>query len=92
MTLEAFEPKGEKRAEKWKDVERFLSTMAIWREGGESVFIMGGDSPTLADFAVGGMIMWMKQIFGEDSPEWKSISTVAGGHWGALSESLKKYE
>ncbi|KAK7058530.1 hypothetical protein VNI00_002166 [Paramarasmius palmivorus] len=90
LTMEDLYPKGDKAEEGWKKAEVDLAAVDRWlKEGGE--FVMG-DEPCFADFALGGVLVGCKALFGEDSKEWKQITEWHNGRWGRYSKSLEKYE
>ncbi|SJL13873.1 uncharacterized protein ARMOST_17322 [Armillaria ostoyae] len=90
MRLEDAVPKGEEREREWAKLEEAFGKVDAWY-GKEDMYVMG-DVVSYADFTVSAWVMWFRTLFGEDSEEWKNVSTWHGGRWGALVKDLEKYE
>ncbi|KAK0457237.1 uncharacterized protein EV420DRAFT_1549514 [Desarmillaria tabescens] len=90
MTLEDMDPRGECREKQWALVERDLGEVDKWIAKGDA--FVTGNVPTFADITVCGWMLSFRIIFGEDSPEWRDLSTWHDGRWGRLVRSFEKYE
>ncbi|KAG9086689.1 hypothetical protein FS749_003449 [Ceratobasidium sp. UAMH 11750] len=82
-------------AEKWGDI------LKKWDDFGtkfdlnkgckeDGPFVMG-DQMSFADFALGGIILWLRRA-GEDTPRWKEIAARQGGRWARVWIELEKLE
>ncbi|TFK35751.1 hypothetical protein BDQ12DRAFT_725790 [Crucibulum laeve] len=84
-------PVGEEREVQWKNLKAALSTVDMWyQKNGGGPFIMG-DTPSFADFIVGGFLSIVKAA-GHNIPEWKELLEGDNGRWKKLGEELEKYE
>ncbi|KAK0188401.1 hypothetical protein F5146DRAFT_664420 [Armillaria mellea] len=83
-------PTGEERQREWAKVREAFGKVDRWYGEGDR-YVMG-DVVSFADFTVSAWVMWFRTLFGEDSEEWKDVSTWHGGRWGALVKDLEKYE
>ncbi|KIK51633.1 hypothetical protein GYMLUDRAFT_181206 [Collybiopsis luxurians FD-317 M1] len=88
-TLEDVFPKGDARVEAWKKWTDTISSIDAWMRP-EDEWIMG-DKPSFADFIIAGFVLSAKTFFGEDSQEWKDITTINNGRWGRMAKNLEKY-
>ncbi|ESK89976.1 hypothetical protein Moror_736 [Moniliophthora roreri MCA 2997] len=88
-SITELEPKGEKRVEVWKQVQDAFGVVDAWIENGR--FVMG-DRVSFADFDLAGMFLWIRIAWGEDSEEWKNVSSWHGGRWSRLLKELEVYE
>ncbi|KAK0203266.1 hypothetical protein DFS33DRAFT_1375023 [Desarmillaria ectypa] len=79
MTMEEMNPLGECKEKQW----------TMFKLG--HIFVMG-EMPTFADMTMCAWILCLPIVLGEDSPEWKDISSWRGGRWNRLMESFEKYE
>lgn len=86
-------PKGEKRKVEWMRVKEGFNRLDGWlqMEKVDGPYLMG-HTPCFSDFAIAGMILWMKKVWGEDSEEWTDISTWNDGRWAAFLEGISRYE
>ncbi|THV04418.1 hypothetical protein K435DRAFT_961889 [Dendrothele bispora CBS 962.96] len=89
VSIEDAYPRGEDAKEEWAKVKAGLGTIANWMNKDDS-FVMG-DIISFADFAVGGFLQMARKMWGDDSQEWKDISSWDGGRWIRLLENLEKY-
>ncbi|KAF4613867.1 hypothetical protein D9613_007612 [Agrocybe pediades] len=91
-TIEEMTPTGEKAQQEWEKLRKGLDKVAAWyaETDDKGPYILG-DVVSWADFVVGGQIMMLKALWGENSEEWKRITAFNDGRWGALIESLAKY-
>jgi len=92
-TMETLTPTGPARDVEWAKAKAGLSVMDGWLQAGKDEGpYFTGKTPSFADFVVGARLMWIRQIFGEDSPEWTDMKTWNDGRWAAYAEGLKPYE
>lgn len=54
-------------------------------------FVMGKQM-SFTDFAIGGMIHWLRRVDGEDAPRWKNMAEWQGGRWARLWAEIEKLE
>ena len=94
--LEELAPVGsEKRATAWQGVQNGAHKIADWFEadGKKKVFVMGDKKGiTYADLILASFFMWFKKCCGEESPEWKDMTSWDGGRWATLLSALENYE
>jgi glutathione S-transferase len=90
-TLEDIVPKGDAAVEQWGKFKEGLDKVDAWYAKSGGPYLLG-DTVSWADFSVAGYIVWMRIVWGEDSQEWKDISSWHGGRWKELLNNLKKYE
>jgi len=89
-TIEEFSEGAEAQ---WAGYRDGYGRVATWYDRVEnSQFIGGGTNPTYADLVVASNLKWIKYLAGEDSKEWKDISSWHGGKWVKLIEKLSKYD
>ncbi|KAK0442369.1 hypothetical protein EV421DRAFT_1808659, partial [Armillaria borealis] len=88
--LEDAVPKCEEREREWANLEEVFGRVDAWYGKGD-MYVMG-DVVSYADFTVSAWVMWFRTLFGEDSEEWKKVSTWHGGRWVALVKDLEKDE
>jgi glutathione S-transferase len=72
-------------------IENGLATVASWYQD-ESSVTFSGNSVGFADLILCGRLIWLRTVFGEDSPEWKKVASFHDGRWGRLLLSLKEFE
>ncbi|KAF9479948.1 hypothetical protein BDN70DRAFT_878247 [Pholiota conissans] len=90
-TMEDLIPKGEEGVKEWAKYKEGLGKVDAWYAKTSGPFLMG-DTVSWADFVVAAYIVWLRIIWGEDSKEWKDITSWHDGRWKGLIENLKKYE
>ncbi|EKM76096.1 hypothetical protein AGABI1DRAFT_79084 [Agaricus bisporus var. burnettii JB137-S8] len=88
--FEEIYPVGEDLVKDLAQAEEFFDTLNGWYSESRGPYFMG-DNPSFADFVVGGFLLSLKIIHGEDSAEWKSITTWSNGRWQKLLMDLEKY-
>ncbi|KAG6836626.1 hypothetical protein H0H93_005969 [Arthromyces matolae] len=80
----------------WEKVQADFNAFAVWLYEHEAVQKDGpyilGEKVSFLDFVLGGHLFWVREALGEESKEWNDISTWNDGKFGAISESLRKYE
>ncbi|KAG7098005.1 hypothetical protein E1B28_005313 [Marasmius oreades] len=83
----------EETKEVWaKGKKSFDELLGTYESAGVGKFVMGGDKPVFADFALAAMLSGVKIMFGDESEEWKNVSGWIGGRVGKLLEEVLKYE
>ncbi|KAF9254146.1 hypothetical protein L218DRAFT_846008, partial [Marasmius fiardii PR-910] len=70
-------PQQREEWEKLRGSYEFVFKQYYKEEGSE--FILGGDEPVFADFALASPLAAVKFMFGEDSMEWKEVKEWNGG-------------
>ncbi|KAK0457217.1 uncharacterized protein EV420DRAFT_1549441 [Desarmillaria tabescens] len=90
MTIEDMGPLGELKEKQLALLKHDLGKVDKWMTEGDA-FVMG-ETPTFADVTMCAWMLFLRIILGEDSPEWKGLSTWHGGRWGRLVKSFEKYE
>lgn len=81
----------ERVAASWPALRKGLSRMAQYTPPGETYFA-GGDAPTYPDCVMAAFLVWMKRLFGRDSPEWQSIESWDEGRWARLMRAFEQWE
>ncbi|KAF9479950.1 hypothetical protein BDN70DRAFT_806127 [Pholiota conissans] len=91
--IEELMPTGDAATKEWANCKEGLGKVSVWFEKTDSSgpYLLG-DRVSWGDFVVASYLVWMRIIWGEDSKEWKDISSWDGGRWKRLVESLKEYE
>lgn len=86
-------PTGAARDVEWAKVKDGFNVVDGWlqasKEDGPYAL---GQTPGFVDFFIGARLTWFRLVFGEDSEEWKDITSWNEGRWAAFAEGLKKYE
>lgn len=92
-TMETLTPTGAAREVEWAKVRKGFETVDGWLQKGkmDGPWFLG-QQPSFVDFVVGARLMWIRQIFGESSPEWTDIKTWNEGRWATFMEGIAKYE
>ncbi|KAI0031379.1 hypothetical protein K488DRAFT_79085 [Vararia minispora EC-137] len=75
----------------WKNLEKALDRINNYMASGQGPFI-GGKSMTYADVMMAGWFVWIKRIYGPESPEWRRVEGWHGGRWGRLMAEFAKIE
>ncbi|KAF8960754.1 hypothetical protein BDZ97DRAFT_1281072 [Flammula alnicola] len=91
MKLEDLVPKGEKADAEWEKYKDGLGTVDVWYAKSGGPFLMD-DTVSWADFVIAGYVIWLRIVWGEDSQQWKDITSWHDGRWQNLIDNLKKYE
>ena len=84
------EPQGDERRVQWAKVEQAFGVVASWLGKGDD-FVMGS-TVSYADIITGGWLVWIRNIFGEDSAEWKQVASWQDGRWAKLVKSLDQFK
>ncbi|KAF8965876.1 hypothetical protein BDZ97DRAFT_1810125 [Flammula alnicola] len=90
-TLEDLVPKGENAVVEWAKYKDGLGKVDTWYAKSGGPFLIG-DAVSWADFVVAAYLIWLRIIWGEDSQQWKDITSWHQGRWKILIDNLKKYE
>ncbi|KAG7091609.1 hypothetical protein E1B28_010628 [Marasmius oreades] len=88
-TLAEVDPKGEDRVLEWKKVEKGFGVVNSWLKP-EDRFV-GGEQIIFVDFVLVSVLRWIREIWGEDSSEWRDVSSWNEGRWGNLVKDLEEY-
>ncbi|KAK7021388.1 hypothetical protein VNI00_017380 [Paramarasmius palmivorus] len=83
-------PPPEEREAAWKSLENAWAKVDSWIQKEDS-FVMG-NTACFVDFVLAGFFVWYKVMWGEDSEEWKRISSWQGGRWARLVHDLAEFE
>ena len=91
--LEDIAPKGEAADAEWARFRDELGKADVWyaKNGGQGPFLLGA-TPSWGDITVASFLKWTREVWGDDSKQWKDISSWNNGRWAAIVEALKKYE
>lgn len=89
--MEDITPVGEARVAEWGKYRDGLGKVDSWFKKSTGPFLTG-ESITFADVSVVSCLIWLKVIFGEDSPEWKDIASWHDGRWDGLVNAFAKYQ
>lgn len=93
MSMEEVEPQGERRKAEWEKLKGLFQMLDGWMQEGKAdgPYVMGS-SPSFADFFLAATFQWLRNILGDDNPEWKDILTWQEGRWAVYAQHLQKYE
>ncbi|KIY67982.1 hypothetical protein CYLTODRAFT_352122 [Cylindrobasidium torrendii FP15055 ss-10] len=80
----------ETKREEWARLRAGFSKIASWSAPEGGLFVMG-DAPTFVDLFMGGLVYWVKLTCGENSAEWKDMSTWDEGRWDKLLKAVEVY-
>ena len=56
----------------------------------DPVWIMGSVGPTFADFALGAILSWIKNVADDDL--WMALASWNGGRWAKFYDALGPYQ
>ncbi len=90
VTIEEMDLHGEHRTRQWALVKDDFGKVDKWMTKGDT--FVTGEIPTFADFVISACMLFLRIFLGEDSPEWKELSSWHDGRWGRLVKSFEKYE
>ena len=74
----------------FEDTEKSFKVIEKWYKPGEKY--IGGNEIVLADLHTAGLLVWIRALWGKDSPEWANVLTWNNGRWSHLLDNLSKYE
>jgi len=92
MTFEQMMPKGDRAAEEWNKFRDGLGKVDAWfaQTDDSGPFLLGAEI-SWGDIVVGAFLIWLKVILGEDSKQWRDISSWHRGRWGAMLKNLGRF-
>ena len=90
--IENITPTGAEREVEWAKVKAVFNTVDGWLQlaKADGPYLLGKE-PGFVDFVVAGYVLWMKNIWGDESAEWKDIKTWNEGRWEKYIDGLKVY-
>ncbi|KAF5348514.1 hypothetical protein D9756_009567 [Leucocoprinus leucothites] len=88
--VDQIRPVGEELEKLWEKLHAVHDTLEGWYTKSSGSFLVG-DTPSFGDFTLAGRLQAMKIVHGEDSEDWKKLSTVNNGRWAKLLKDLEKY-
>lgn len=82
---------GPRRDEHWKLVQEAYKVLDSWltQNGDEKPFIMG-HTMSYADITIAVFLIWIREVFGADSHQWKDIEGWHGGRWAFFVEHFTR--
>ena len=91
--IEDIAPTGDAAIAQWAKFKDGLGKVDEWyaKSGGDGPFLLG-ETPSWGDIIVVSYLVWLRTTWGEDSSQWKDISSWNGGRWARIVEALKRYE
>lgn len=100
--LEDVIPTGNEKVAGLKKVEEAFRVFAGWYDANPyatsdelanapNLWLMGTE-PSYADLILAAYVMWMKKVWGEESEEWKRVSSWNGGRWESLLDGCRIFE
>ncbi|THV03862.1 hypothetical protein K435DRAFT_851463 [Dendrothele bispora CBS 962.96] len=90
-TMEDMLPQGEAKVKEWEKFKQGLGDIDRVLRTGKGPFVLG-EKPSFADCNLASIFVWIKVLFGEDSEEWKGLTTSFDGRFGEWTKEMKKYE
>ncbi|EPQ57497.1 hypothetical protein GLOTRDRAFT_74336 [Gloeophyllum trabeum ATCC 11539] len=82
-------PPGPKREQQMKAAKAGFDIVNGWyAKAGEDKLYLMGDTPSWADIIVAAYTLSIKRIHGENSDEWRQLSSWHGGRWAKLVDAL----
>jgi glutathione S-transferase len=91
--IEEIAPKGEAADAEWAKFQDGLTKVDSWyaKNGGKGPFLLG-ETASWGDLVVASYLSMWRTLWGEDSQQWKDISSWNNGRWAEIAKALKKYE
>jgi glutathione S-transferase len=82
-------PVGVEKEEQWAKFRDVMSSIdeCMAKTDAKGPFVMG-DTVSWADFFLSAFLMYIKNIMGEDSEEWKAVTLWNEGRWKNLLDAL----
>jgi glutathione S-transferase len=94
-TLEEMENDIKGREVNWAKFKKGMGDIDRWMKSNQDdlagPFIMG-EKPVFVDFVLGGLLAWIRNVWGEESVEWTEIKTWNDQRWAEYAAALKVYE
>lgn len=75
----------------WSEWRDGLGKAAVWYEKTEGPFLIGA-MPSWGDFVIEAYFIWLKVLVGEESTEFREISSWHGGKWAELLHELRRWD
>ncbi|KAJ2926225.1 hypothetical protein H1R20_g10871, partial [Candolleomyces eurysporus] len=92
-TIEDIPFSKEDKEAAWKAFkDSFTKGLAAHENLVQGKWFLGEGRIGFADFVIGGVLLWLKTVFGEESEEWKDMSQWDGGRWKTFVDGLKEYQ
>ncbi|KAF8634683.1 hypothetical protein AX15_000784 [Amanita polypyramis BW_CC] len=88
--LKTMRPTGAALAPALNDLRDGLNKVDEWLVKSDGLYVMG-NTISFGDFALLSWLKWARVVLGNDSEEWKQISSWNEGRWGERVERLEKY-
>ncbi|KAH6902442.1 hypothetical protein BKA70DRAFT_1567888 [Coprinopsis sp. MPI-PUGE-AT-0042] len=82
----------EEKEVQWGKLKQLFNVMAERFGGTEKFSWFMGDTISFADLVMGGWILSQREIWGEESEEWKDMMSWNDGKWAKLAHGIKEYE
>lgn len=76
---------------RWDQFREGLGEVDTWYSKTAGSFLMG-DTVSWGDIVVASSLIWIRILWGEESKEWKMITSWHGGRWAGLLNAVSKYE
>ncbi|KAI0315819.1 hypothetical protein OF83DRAFT_319605 [Amylostereum chailletii] len=96
MPLKEVASEGENRERLVADLFGVLDCLdgCLKANGEEAVFVLGKGcrTPSFADVAIAGGLLWTRQIWGRENERWVQIEKAHGGRWARLLEACSQWE
>jgi len=82
---------GPQRDKHWKLVQEAYQVIDSWlaKSGDGKPFVMG-DTISYADITIAAFLLWIREVFGPESREWKDIERWHGGRWAIFVAHFAK--
>jgi len=75
----------------FQGTQKDLDKIDKWYKPGDK-FVSGSQKLIFADLILAGFLVWIKVLWGEDSPEWQDLLTWNNGRWKDLFDELKNLQ
>ncbi|KIM40954.1 hypothetical protein M413DRAFT_19076 [Hebeloma cylindrosporum] len=94
--MEDMAPKGDAAVAEWARFKNGLDKVDAWYSAKTGAVNGGpfllGKTPSWGDIVVASYFVMMRIVWGEDSEQWKDISSWNGGRWAGIVGALKSFE
>ncbi|PPQ82169.1 hypothetical protein CVT25_015109 [Psilocybe cyanescens] len=93
MTAKVLEVGSKNREEDWIKAEEGMEKVAAWyeRKVEEGPFVLGA-CMSWVDIVIASFLVFFRRTWGEDSEEWRKITSWNGGRWGVHSDIFREFE